>query len=286
MSLSDKIYTVYWLHLKEHTDIRSEGYVGITSKTAEYRFDKHCKNADKGGEFVIHSAIRKHGKDSIFVDVICFTTDEHARWLEKSLRPEPFIGWNMQRGGIGNPYLTEDQKERQARNRANTLAQKGGLPSGENHHNWKGGCEQWKRKHGLFIKKDKQETSRRVKQKNREFLESGGIWPSSRPEVKEKFSEVHKQRFKDNGWWVNSQANRHMWLSAAKVMLFRKATALPRNLLAEMIGVSPKSIPKLTDKLFSGWNPLEDERWIKFYEQNKAEGDPTIEELTVLSRQS
>lgn len=237
MILSNKIYEVYWLHLKEHDDIKTQGYVGITSKTAESRFTTHCKNAEKFNKFTIHKAIRKYGAENIIVDLICITDDDHAKWMERSLRPEPFIGWNMQRGGIGNPYLTPE-----------ALAN--------------------------------------YKQRNRDFMDAGGVWPSSRPEVRETFSKVHKKRYEDNGWWVNSQASKLLWLSAAKVMLFRKITALPRNLLADMIGVPRGSIPKLTDKLFSGWNPLEDERWVKWYEQNKAEGDPTIEELTVHFRES
>lgn len=287
MILSNKIYEVYWLHLKEHDDIKTQGYVGITSKTAESRFINHCKSAEKFDKFTIHKAIRKHGAENIVVDLICITDDEHARWIERNLRPEPFIGWNMQRGGIGNPYLTPEVRQAATAKGRQTIEERGGLPCGEDHHNWKGGVsEGYKRRNGIFVKKSKDVISDNAKKRSKAFMDAGGVWPSSRPEVRETFSKVHKKRFEDNGWWVNSQANKTLWLSAAKVMLFRKITALPKNLIAEMIGVPQTAIPRLTDKLFSGWNPLEDERWVKWYEQNKTEGDPTIEELTVHFRES
>lgn len=284
---SNKPYQVYWLHLAEHLDIHSEGYVGITSKTAIERFKKHCNVTDNGGDFSINKAIRKYGADNIVIDIVCITSDEHARWLERKLRPLPFIGWNMQCGGIGNPYLTDEQRRSAVIKRNETLKERGGLPSKEKHHNWKGGTSQsYLRKHGNFVKKSKELISKEAKLRNKDFIDNGGEWVSCRPEVKLKFSEAHKKRFQELGWWVNSQANNKLWLSAAKVMVLRKRLSLPKDLISEVIGVSKNSTPKLLSKLFSGWNPLEDNRWIEFYEQNKTESDPTIEELTIQFRQS
>jgi len=32
---------VYWIHLPEHTDIASQGYVGVSNTTASKRFTHH-----------------------------------------------------------------------------------------------------------------------------------------------------------------------------------------------------------------------------------------------------
>lgn len=283
MILLGSIYTLYWLRLSEHTDIKTEGYVGITSKCAKTRFNRHCSLAQKNSQFSVHKAIRKYGEGNIIVETICVTSGEHARWLEKRLRPEPFIGWNMQRGGIGNPYLTDEQRVLSVRKANKTKTERRSVHSGSNHPMWKGGMSyQYRKKVGTFVKISKETRSDQAKARNKIFMESGGIWPSSRPEVRQKLSEARKEYFEINGCWSNSKVNKTMWLNAAKIMILRNVLALPRPLLADMFSVPNGSIKKVTNKLANEWNPLDDSRWIKFYEENKTEGDPTIEELKLL----
>ena len=48
--------------------IYNEGYVGITNKTPEIRFNEHKKLALKGSPYTISKAIRKYG-DKIILTV-------------------------------------------------------------------------------------------------------------------------------------------------------------------------------------------------------------------------
>lgn len=91
------MYCVYWIHLPNHTDITSQGYVGITSRSerAELRLyehriqrtNQHLSNAfDLYGNTIIQTILVKGSK-------------EYCLEIEKKLRPNNHIGWNIAPGG-------------------------------------------------------------------------------------------------------------------------------------------------------------------------------------------
>lgn len=95
---------VYWIRLPEHTDVFSEGYVGVTSKTSKERFKVHaaqarCNSSKK--KYRIHNVISKYG-EQLIVETLCISDEDYAYSVENKLRPEPGIGWNLAAGG-SNP---------------------------------------------------------------------------------------------------------------------------------------------------------------------------------------
>lgn len=110
---------VYWIHLPEHTDMFSEGYIGFTSKTAKERFKGHMFDSvsSRSGCEVLKRAIRKYG-ERLIISTICICSNDYGLYLERSLRPTPHIGWNIAVGG-GAPmfgrFHTKDVIERQKR---------------------------------------------------------------------------------------------------------------------------------------------------------------------------
>ena len=52
---------VYWIRKEDHIDVFTQGYVGVTSKTAQERFKEHVKvansKASKSDKFLISSTI-------------------------------------------------------------------------------------------------------------------------------------------------------------------------------------------------------------------------------------
>lgn len=88
---------IYWIHLANHTDILSEGYVGITEMTVDKRFSTHLKDSKSKG-LPIHRAIRKYG-NQLIVTTICECSTNYALFLEEKLRPSEKIGWNLVKGG-------------------------------------------------------------------------------------------------------------------------------------------------------------------------------------------
>lgn len=97
---------VYWIRHKDHTDILTEGYVGITNRSVSYRLKEHyraVRSIDVPNENVnisiVHKAMHKY-KDDIIVDTVCECDHDYALWLENKIRPLPNIGWNLSVGGM------------------------------------------------------------------------------------------------------------------------------------------------------------------------------------------
>jgi hypothetical protein len=89
---------VYWIHAVSHTDIFSQGYVGV-SKNPELRWSQHFKRT--GNRHLKH-AIAKHGWDNLVKKVVVIGDQNYCLDIEKKLRPTVEIGWNLVDGG-GKP---------------------------------------------------------------------------------------------------------------------------------------------------------------------------------------
>jgi predicted GIY-YIG superfamily endonuclease len=93
-----KAVSVYWLRLPEHTDMFTQGYVGISNNTQK-RFSAHKKS--KQNPHLFH-AIEKYGFDNLIKQILLISDKTYCLDIEKKLRPEKMIGWNLEAGG-GNP---------------------------------------------------------------------------------------------------------------------------------------------------------------------------------------
>jgi hypothetical protein len=86
---------VYWIREQQHTDIYTDGYVGITKKTLKERVREHKKNKKTS----IVSGKLKNNADLVCTVVHEVETLEEALSLERQYRPSQNIGWNLQKGG-------------------------------------------------------------------------------------------------------------------------------------------------------------------------------------------
>lgn len=89
---------VYWIHLPEHTDMFSEGYIGFTSKTVGKRFTRHKSDAKAGSRLHIHLAIMKYG-ERLLCDTLLEASEDYCKDVEYKLRKLPYTGWNLAVGG-------------------------------------------------------------------------------------------------------------------------------------------------------------------------------------------
>lgn len=85
---------LYWIHHKDHNDIKTQGYVGISSNFLK-RIKTHLKNPKNKH---LKNALKKYQNDIIF-DIILEENKDFCLFLEEELRPEKNIGWNIAKGG-------------------------------------------------------------------------------------------------------------------------------------------------------------------------------------------
>ena len=78
--------SVYWIRRKDHTDIFSQGYIGVSNNT-EKRFAKHKTHVNNSKHInpLFENAVKKYGWDNLVKKVILIADKE--------------IGWNIAPGG-------------------------------------------------------------------------------------------------------------------------------------------------------------------------------------------
>ena len=85
---------LYWIHHKNHTNPKNEGYIGVTDRSLENRLKEH----KKGANHHLNNAFIKYG-DDIIVDELLSSDDNMCLFLEEEYRPIDNIGWNITKGG-------------------------------------------------------------------------------------------------------------------------------------------------------------------------------------------
>lgn len=91
--------SIYWIYHKDHTDIFSQGYVGV-SKNTEARFKRHSKHSENQH---LKAAIKKYGWDNLVKKIVLIGEETYCYDLESKLRPTRQIGWNIAEGGAKPP---------------------------------------------------------------------------------------------------------------------------------------------------------------------------------------
>ena len=93
--------SVYWIHHPEHTNMFTQGYIGV-SKELKRRFSSHRA---KPSNLHMKHAITKYGWDTLIKEVMVIASKEYCLDVEIKLRPADKIGWNVVLGG-GNPPIS------------------------------------------------------------------------------------------------------------------------------------------------------------------------------------
>lgn len=107
----DKECRVYWIRKPEHTDMFSQGYIGITTGSLHNRLVAHKSTARKGATSIIAKALRKY--DDLLCNEIVIGPLWYCLDLERQLRPLPGIGYNSDVGGkIGRQEVPTKESTR------------------------------------------------------------------------------------------------------------------------------------------------------------------------------
>ena len=101
---------VYWIHLPNHTDPLTEGYIGV-SRDVDFRINSHLteiKNNTHTNNHLIH-AVNKYGWDNLVKEVLITDDEEMCYIKETEMRPTKSIGWNIAPGGHRGPGRKKGQ---------------------------------------------------------------------------------------------------------------------------------------------------------------------------------
>lgn len=245
---------VYWIHLKEHTDILTEGYVGITSRTVEKRAGQH-RLAGRSSRAVYGIAkIFKDYGDLLIFDTICECSIEYAGELENKLRPFERIGWNLAAGG-NTVSMTEEGRKRVS------LAMKG-VP---------------KPQHVL----DAMNNARLAKPVSDESRRKWSAWATGRvnsPETRLKISQGRKGKSPPRARSSTEAAiatftskhpldlpnqNKTVWLLCDLYYEYY-LKGHSRYVASQRVGGSKGSLVAMWKRFALGFNPLIDERWLEW----------------------
>lgn len=91
--------SVYWIRHKDHTDIFSQGYVGVSSN-CNRRWEDHKKGNTNSRH--LKNAIKKYGWDNLIKEIVLIAEDSYCYYMELKLRSKDKTGWNLCIGG-GKP---------------------------------------------------------------------------------------------------------------------------------------------------------------------------------------
>lgn len=96
---------VYWICAPHHTDMTSDGYIGV-SKNAKTRWMYGHNWAHRKGQHDnphLANAISKYGWDNLEKKILVIADESYCYELEQKLRPALHIGWNINIGGSKPP---------------------------------------------------------------------------------------------------------------------------------------------------------------------------------------
>ena len=92
---------VYWICHPDHTDIFSQGYVGVSNRFSRrlYEHKKLTKNT------ILKLAIQKYGWENLIKQQVLIADSDYCLEMESKLRPKDSIGWNITIGGGKTPVV-------------------------------------------------------------------------------------------------------------------------------------------------------------------------------------
>ena len=97
--------SVYWIRAKHHSDLMTEGYIGVARNAVRRwnygHFWSHKNNRHENKKFA--NAIDKYGWDNLVKEILVTAPENYCYELESKIRAFEGIGWNIAVGGFKPP---------------------------------------------------------------------------------------------------------------------------------------------------------------------------------------
>ena len=116
---------VYWIRKVEHTNIYTEGYVGV-STNVERRWRELITEAraNRHPNSFLCNIINEHYQDNLIFEIVYLSNEDNCYNYEEMLRPETNIGWNLRSGGPVGKMSEEGRKAISAKALGKKLTEK------------------------------------------------------------------------------------------------------------------------------------------------------------------
>jgi hypothetical protein len=217
---------VYWIHHKDHTDMFSQGYIGITKRTVAERYREHVSDS-KRSHSRLFNAMNKYGSD-IMVRTIVECDIDYAYNLEESLRPTMNIGWNVLPGG---PYRVSETSTR---------------PKSKGHRK--------KLSDANLGKKSSEESRKKLSNSLKLFYKNNPMPLKGKadPDSVAKRERTRFLKIVERDW--------NVWSRAAEFLPYFEKGLRFRS-CENLLGLPNASLRVIFDKFKSGWNPNTDYYW-------------------------
>lgn len=254
---------VYWIRKLEHTDIFREGYVGVTSRTLEDRVAEHVRSASESSKevYAVHRAIQSIGIENLIYSVVLIATEDYCYEVERKLRPEKRIGWNLAEGGSKPPSRKGSKLSQEERERI-SMIWKGKKRSRESVQKSVNSRAGFKHSEETLEKLREISTGRKQSQETIEKRISKVRGQTRTEEEKKKFSEI---RLSKNPWEIKP-ANIQTWEKADYYFDLWLKEKSPFK-VARRLGLKHKTLAAMFKWFERGYVPLENEVWLKTFKE-------------------
>lgn len=289
---------VYWIRKNEHTDLLTEGYIGVTERQAADRFLGHKYEVSGGSTCPVHNAMRKYGPE-IVLETLVEGSIDYCYALENRLRPQPKIGWNIAIGGAVSPMqgrkhtaeVIADLKIKQAganngfygKTHSADFAQaqrqrRTGTTATEQTRELKS-LQSKGEGNAFYGKTHSEESKNKIRDKRLNFSdEKKAELAQVKPMLGKQHSTAAKTKMRESaklrvhgprGWepWEHPRANKQIWLRADEIYAeYLKDNSMSPYRVALAMGVAKQPVSTILAKLHSGWIPITDATWLQFKE--------------------
>lgn len=241
---------VYWIRRYGHSDIFSEGYVGITTKGIKHRYSIHLKDSKKS-TYPVHKAMQKY--DDVVISVVVIGSVEYCLDIENRLRSAPRIGWNIAVGGsktmLGYKMSDESRLKISLNNgsRSRVYSEEDRLKTSL-----------------MFSGKKHTEESRK---KMREIAKARS---DDQLRAAIKISAEKRKKLFSNQPWLNPNADNCVWAMADQAYkIYLENPEIGIRALGSILNMKFSKFQCVLKKIKSGWVPTKCPFWIETFTINK-----------------
>lgn len=247
---------VYWIHLPEHTDMLSQGYIGVTSKSVNDRFSAHKYDAAKGSSLAVHRAIRKYGT-ALVLETVVDAGEDYCYELEGKLRQTPRTGWNTVTGGRKSPMSGIPTKDHPCYGKPcseSTRAKISKANSGPNN----GMSGRVGELNHFYGKKHSEETLSKLSSKK----------------ISDHHKQINREKMLSYRDWERPTSVTSTWANALEFHM-EYSTGMSAYKTAKKYNVTPSRLTKIFQRFAEGWVPTADDYFMSWLNKQKEECNGT-----------